>query len=214
MGEPPFEGLSATARRLARALPLIALLVAGACTRYEGRPTESPAGAACLAELDRRGIKVARWAAPASGGCAVDAPVVAVDGQLELAPPTPTSCQLLLAWAAFEPEIDRLARELRGAGLRRVQHFGSYSCRRMTGGSGLSLHASGRAIDIAAFELTNGERIAVLTDWNARDARGRFVRAVAAAACARFSAVLTPRTDRWHQDHLHLDLGPWRKCDA
>jgi hypothetical protein len=202
-------------RGLLPAVLAVALLLVAACTRYEARRAVAPSGAACLAALDRQGIAVTAWPAPTEGACRVDAPVVASDGRVHLAPPVRTSCELLVAWVAFEPEIDRLARELRGAGLRRVQHYGSHACRRMTGNRGrLSLHASARAIDIAAFELANGERISVLEHWHARDQRGRFLRAVAQAACARFSAVLTPRTDRAHRDHLHLDLGPWRKCDA
>jgi hypothetical protein len=196
---------------------LAVVLTAGGCTRYAStRPSAEPAtGAACLAALAERGIEAGSWPAPTGGACRVEAPVVASGGGLRLAPDVRTSCGLLLAWAGFEPEIDRLAREIRGAGLRAVQHHGSHACRRMTGNSGrFSLHASARAIDIAAFELTNGERITVSQHWHGRGQQGRFIRAVAKAACVHFSTVLTPRTDRWHRDHLHLDIGPWKTCDA
>jgi hypothetical protein len=122
---------------------------------------------------------------------------------------------MLFAWSTFEPLVDEMARRHLGSGLRSVQSYGSHACRRMTGnGARVSLHASGRALDIAAFELSDGERISVREHWESRDARGRFLRAVAKAACERFSAVLTPDTDSFHHDHLHVDIGPWKICDA
>ena len=38
------------------------------------------------------------------------------------------------------------------------------------------------------------------------------VRHYGSFACRRFSVVLTPNSDRFHQDHIHVDIGPWRKC--
>jgi hypothetical protein len=39
-----------------------------------------------------------------------------------------------------------------------------------------------------------------------------FLRALAERACAYFNVVLTPETDRYHYNHLHLDIGPYRLC--
>lgn len=200
---------------------LAVLLLAAGCTRYETRQrgpattTGWPTGAACMTALAQRGIDVTGWAAPTSGGCAVDRPVAPAGPSPRLTPPPRTSCSMLFAWSTFEPVVDELARRLLGSGLRSVQSYGSYACRQMTGNRArLSLHASGRALDIAAFELADGQRIVVQRHWESRDAKGRFLRAVAKAACERFSAVLTPDTDRFHQDHLHVDIGPWKVCDA
>jgi hypothetical protein len=76
----------------------------------------------------------------------------------------------------------------------------------------MSEHATGRAIDLAGFELADGSRVSVKDDWD-EGQRGRFLREIATRACAYFSVVLTPETDRHHRDHLHLDVGPWRACD-
>lgn len=171
-------------------------------------------GPACVAALASHGVRTAPWPVP-DRRCPVDTPVLALGSTSRLEPAPKTSCAMLLAWTAFEAEIDRLARSIAGAGLRSVQHYGSYACRGMTGNAGRrSLHASALALDISAITLTDGRVISVERHWRVRDARGQLLRAVAAAGCRRFSAVLTPRTDRFHQDHLHLDLGPWKLCGA
>jgi hypothetical protein len=82
-----------------------------------------------------------------------------------------------------------------------------------TGGSGrLSNHAAGLAIDIAGFEFADGTRVLVKDHWRDPGPRGRFLREIARAACEQFSVVLTPNTDVWHRDHIHLDLGRERLC--
>lgn len=199
---------------------MLILVLLGACTRYEPRragpsTTVWPTGPACMAALADIGVATTTWNAPTSGGCAVDRPVTPVGTPPRLSPPPRTSCSMLFAWATFEPMVDELARRYFGSGLRTVQSYGSHACRPMTGNrSRLSLHASGRALDIAAFELANGRRIVVLEDWHGRGAPTAFLHAVAKAACERFSVVLTPKTDQAHQDHLHIDIGPWKVCDA
>ena len=170
-------------------------------------------GSACVAALAARGVRVEAWRPP-DGRCPVSTPVRAVAGS-SLAPAPGTACAMLLAWTEFEAEIDRLAREIAGAGLRATHHRGSYACRAMTGKAGRrSLHASGLALDVSGFTLDDGMLLSVARDWHRDGARGRLLRAIARAGCRRFSAVLTPRTDRLHRDHLHFDLGPWQICDA
>jgi hypothetical protein len=192
------------------------LALAAACggePRTRRVTPEITSGAACVAALASQGISTAPWST--TDGCRVDMPVIAVAGRSRLDPAPKTSCALLLAWTEFEGEIDRLARDIAGSGLRSVENFGSFACRRMTGNAGRrSLHASGLALDVSGLTLTDGTVISVERHWRVRDRRGRLLRAVAEAGCRHFSAVLTPRTDRFHQDHLHFDLGPWRICDA
>ena len=50
------------------------------------------------------------------------------------------------------------------------------------------------------------------SEWRRPGDERRFLRAVAVAACRKFSVVLTPNSDRFHRDHIHVDIGPWRKC--
>ncbi|HET6467605.1 MAG TPA: extensin family protein [Geminicoccaceae bacterium] len=213
-------GALRTATALGLLLALATALAAGpaGCGRREppARATKVwPTGAACLTALRAQGVRLQGWAAPAGGACRVDTPVAVAGGASTLAPALNTTCSMAFAWAGFEREVDRLARDHLGAGLARTLHMGSYACRRMTGSSGrLSLHASGRALDIRGFALADGRVVEVRSRWSAWGGEGRFLRAVAAAACRHFSATLTPNTDRWHQDHIHVDIGPWRVCGA
>jgi hypothetical protein len=122
---------------------------------------------------------------------------------------------MLLAWAQFEADLQAIARGTMGSPVVAIRHYGSFACRGMTGNAGRrSLHAQARALDIAGFQLADGEVVTVLRGWNGPANQRRFLHALAAAACRRFSVVLTPNSDRFHRDHLHLDIGPWRKCGA
>lgn len=121
----------------------------------------------------------------------------------------------MLAWARFEPEIRAIVRRELNSEPVRTLHMGSHACRRMTGNAGrTSLHAHALAFDLAGFELADGSQVTVREHWYDRGPRGRFLRAVARAACRHFTMVLTPKSDRFHHDHIHLDLGPFAGCDA
>lgn len=105
-----------------------------------------------------------------------------------------------------------------GQRVRSIEHFGSYSCRRMYGraSGGWSEHATANAIDIAGFTLEDGTRISVLRDWDEGE-RGRFLDDVRDGACDLFATVLSPDYNAAHRDHLHLDQAKrgafgWRAC--
>lgn len=199
-------------------LSAVVVLLAG-CGGNEPPPRRDDAGAlsgpACVRLLAERGVATQPW----QGGtrsCPIDTPLRAGKGTLAaFAPPVETSCAMLLAWTGFEPELDRIARATMGSPVIAIRHYGSFACRSMTGNAGrASLHARARALDIAGFQLADGRVVTVLKGWRGPSDRRRFLRAVAAAACRRFSVVLTPDSDRFHQDHFHVDIGPWRKCGA
>ena len=172
-------------------------------------------GPACLHAVAARGIAAQLWSGGAGRGCAVDTPVRAAAGATAgLAPPLETSCAMLLAWSDFEDAVQAAAVTHLGRRVRAVRHYGSFACRRMTGNAGRpSLHAQARALDVAGFELADGRTVSVAEGWSGPRAQRRFLRAVARAACRHFSVTLTPDSDRFHQDHLHVDIGPWRACD-
>lgn len=86
-----------------------------------------------------------------------------------------------------------------------------YACRTRNNKAGakLSEHAKGRAIDISAITLKDGTKVTVLSDWS----RGKYSKALQKshkAACGPFGTVLGPRSDRYHQDHFHLDTARYR----
>ncbi len=118
------------------------------------------------------------------------------------------SCPVVSALALWEWRVVKpSARELLGSPVKRIRHFGSYSCRRTYGRSEgrWSEHATGNAIDIAAFELEDGRVIAVQRDWNGTEMEAKFLRNVRDGACGLFTTVLSPDYNAAHADHFHLD---------
>jgi hypothetical protein len=120
----------------------------------------------------------------------------------------PTTCAVaagLELW--FSQTVQPAATELLGSPVARIEHLGAYSCRRIGGGEGgrWSEHATGNAIDIAAFVLEDGRRIAVIADWRGENPEARFLHRVRDGACALFGTVLSPDYNEAHRDHLHLD---------
>lgn len=118
------------------------------------------------------------------------------------------TCQAMLGHELWlRHGVQPAAEQHLGSRVTRIEHLGTYNCRRIGGGDdgNWSEHATGNAIDIAAFVLENGSRISVLDDWPDQEAKGRFLRQVRDAACTSFSTVLSPDYNAAHADHLHLD---------
>jgi hypothetical protein len=103
--------------------------------------------------------------------------------------------------------VQSAATELLGSRVVALEHMGTASCRRIGGGEGgrWSEHATGNAIDIAAFILADGRRISVLRDWPGEAPPARFLRAARSSACDVFGTTLSPDYNAAHGDHLHLD---------
>ncbi|MBN9143272.1 MULTISPECIES: extensin family protein [unclassified Novosphingobium] len=120
----------------------------------------------------------------------------------------PVTCPLantFAGWARFG--VDRAARAILGSPLVRIETMGSYSCRNVAGTDKRSAHATGNAIDVAAFVLADGRRITVLNGWNSPDpAEREFLRTVHQSACRRFGTTLGPDFNAAHRNHLHVDL--------
>lgn len=131
-----------------------------------------------------------------------------------------TSCPVAAGLALWEWHVVQpAALEHLGSRVEAVEHFGSYSCRRIYGRSegAWSEHATANAIDIAGFRLEDGRRISVLGDWQEGSAEARFLREVRDGACGLFATVLSPDYNAAHRDHLHLDQAErgrmgWRGC--
>lgn len=119
-------------------------------------------------------------------------------------------------WNVVQPAAQRLL----GTRVDAIEHFGSYSCRRIYGrdqGS-WSEHARANAIDVAAFVLADGRRITVARGWGGSGADAAFLHAVRDGACDLFATVLSPDYNAAHRDHLHLDQARrgatgWRACN-
>ncbi len=129
--------------------------------------------------------------------------------------PLETSCQTALklaTWLVYDAKPEILAN--RGAELRAISHFGSYSCRPVRtskgNGSRMSRHATAQAVDISGFELSNGERLTLRKDWNG--GAHELLDGLQRKACGRFRTVLGPNYNSLHADHFHMELGGWRAC--
>ncbi|PNQ01886.1 extensin family protein [Sphingobium sp. SA916] len=182
-----------------------------------GRPAE------CRALLDRAGVAYSRMKPGGEGQCAhADAvrltPVKdAIAWEpAAVAPSCPVAAALKLwEWQVVQPAAQRHF----GRAVRKVTHFGAYSCRRLYGRSAgdFSEHATADAIDVAGFILTDGHRIGVAADWKGGGKDADFLHEVRDGACGLFSTVLSPDYNAAHRDHLHLDQaerGAWggRAC--
>jgi hypothetical protein len=69
-------------------------------------------------------------------------------------------------------------------------------------GAQLSEHGRANALDVRAIALANGQSISLTDRTVPRELRESVLHSV----CARFSTVLGPGADWYHEDHIHLDL--------
>ena len=75
------------------------------------------------------------------------------------------------------------------------------------------MHATGNAVDIGAFQFSDGRKVSVKDGWNSGDGDEReFLRDVRATACKRFLTVISPDYNAAHHDHLHFDMGGKSFC--
>jgi hypothetical protein len=180
---------------------------------------------ACRAVLDRAGVRYRVLPSRRdSGTCGYDNAVRFGGGgsrRIAYSPATAgVSCPVAAGLSAWEWNVVQpAAQRIFGKKVVSVEHFGSYSCRRLYGRDqgAWSEHASANAIDIAAFRLAGGERITVARDWRGGGHKAAFLRAVRDGACDLFATVLSPDYNAAHHDHLHLDQAArgaavWRAC--
>jgi hypothetical protein len=182
-------------------------------------------GERCRALLREAGVRFTSLPARSPGGqCGYDDAVrFGAGGALEIGwrpADVGTSCPVAAALALWEWHVVQpAALEHLGTKVAAIDHFGSYSCRRIYGRSegAWSEHATANAIDIAGFRLADGRRVSIVGDWNDGDAKARFLHAVRDGACDLFATVLSPDYNAAHRDHLHFDQAQrgsmgWRGC--
>lgn len=123
-----------------------------------------------------------------------------------------TACPVAAALHLWEGAVQREAEARLGSRVARIEHYGSYSCRRRNGATTgeWSEHATADAVDIAGFVLADGRRLTIVGDWSKGDAEEQgFLRAVRDRACDLFTVTLSPDYNEAHRDHLHLDMSAW-----
>ena len=128
---------------------------------------------------------------------------------VEVKPAATLACPIVSAldqWIAGS--VQPAAMRWFGQPVAEIKQISAYSCRGMNGqvGARISEHAFGNALDIAAFTLADGRKVVVRTAWNGRPEEQGFLRDIQGAACQHFTTVLAPGSNRFHYDHIHVDL--------
>jgi hypothetical protein len=177
--------------------------------------TEPPPPSACQLRLtaDIAVVDALRQITDANG-CGIDDPVrlsaVMTKDHVRVAitPPATLRCTTAEAVAHWiRDDVAPIAATL-GAPLGGVANFDSYECRgrnRAIGGK-ISEHGKGNAIDIRAVTLANGKSYELTDIAVDKPMRER----LKASACARFTTVLGPASDGFHENHVHVDLAERR----
>jgi hypothetical protein len=145
-----------------------------------------------------------------AGGCGgedlvrLEAVVLPDKRQVALKPAATLRCAMASEIADWvRTDIALLTTSL-GSAISVLDNFDSFECRgrNRVVGAPLSEHGRANALDVRAFKLANGQSIS-LTDRNVpREVRENVLHSV----CERFTTVLGPGSDGYHEDHIHLDL--------
>jgi hypothetical protein len=183
--------------------------------RLQWRNASEPEPGACREALRRAGVvftSLGDRAAPGADGCGIPHGVTVTRGPTGIAyqPPLQANCALALDLADVERVIQQEAAARLGARIVRIRTFGTYSCRVMRGWrSTWSEHSFGNAVDVAAFDTSEGRAITVVQDFRASTPAGEFLRRVhdRLRAETKLSYVLGPDHDAAHHNHFHLDHG-------
>ena len=174
-------------------------------------PQPSPQPSACrLALTDAIAIAPSIPDIHGAGGCGgedlvrLEAIVLPDKRQVSVKPAAVLRCAMASALADWiRTDIAPLATSL-GSAVSDLDNFDSFECRGRNRivGARLSEHGRANALDVRAFKLANGRSISLTDRTVPRELRETVLHSV----CARFSTVLGPGSDWYHEDHIHLDL--------
>ncbi|MDI7269809.1 MAG: extensin family protein, partial [Myxococcota bacterium] len=128
------------------------------------------------------------------------------------------TCGMALGLARLETIAQEEAQRLLGARVERIEHGGSYGCRRIARFPWMmSEHGFANAIDVRRFVLADGRAISVERHFGPVDEEpaapeSRFLRTLARRLYDEdvFSCVLTAFWDHLHRDHFHFDQARYR----
>jgi len=172
----------------------------------------------CLSELRSAGVNFK--VGPAATGMLT--PVTILDGKVgkvqfmhgnQVAKPH-LDCRLALALYRVHPIFSA------NGSITKVIAGLFYSYRMVKNSNRLSLHASGLAVDIYGVRLEDGSYFSIDSDYEKGLGRGATCEGTAKTRAGRilrqlacdldeshfFSTILTPDSDREHQDHFHLSV--------
>lgn len=125
------------------------------------------------------------------------------------------ACPLAAALAIWETQsVQPAAQRILGSEVTAIEHYGTYSCRRLYGRETgrWSKHATAQAIDVAAFRLADGRRISLVDDWEGGGQSAAFLRVIRNEGCGVFGTLLGPDYNAAHRDHFHMQAGGFGTC--
>jgi hypothetical protein len=134
--------------------------------------------------------------------------VVPGKGNVPLKPAATLRCEMAMAVAGWVREdMAPLAASL-GSTLAELDNFDSFDCRgrNRVQGAKMSEHGRANALDVRGLKLANGQFVSLTDPVAPRAAREKVLQTV----CTRFTTVLGPGSDGYHEDHIHLDIAARR----
>ena len=210
---PVCAAFASDAHRLTGFVVLAALLCAsGSAAQYATVPPTAPSvvSSACMLGLSK--LAEFQQLPPIAGPDECGAPdavllqsVILPDKtKVAVAPPATLRCTMAEEVARWLREDVAPAALKLGAPLRGLDEAGSYECRAFNRivGAPLSQHGRANALDVRALRLADG-RVIGLTDVGVAK---NWREGLRTSACARFTTVLGPGSDGYHEEHIHLDL--------
>ncbi len=180
----------------------------------EATPPEKQASACRLALTEEIAVAPSIPDIRGPGGCGGEdlvrlEAIVLPDGRkASVKPAAILRCTMASAIADWvRKDMAPLATSL-GTTVSDLDNFDSFECRgrNRVAGALLSEHGKANALDVRGIKLANGQSLGLTDRTLSRDVRERVLRSV----CARFSTVLGPGSDWYHEDHIHLDLAQRR----
>jgi len=189
--------------------------------RIEIPPAEAETAAKICRSVIAKNIMVAENAEPAlwNNGCGaagqiqISAIKLKNGKEVALRPSALIRCETADAVATWVREDLAPASESYG-GLVRIEVAASYHCRPRNNvrGALMSEHGRANALDVRAIVMGDGRRFGV----DLPETPISLLSEMRRSACVRFTTVLGPGSDGYHENHFHVDLaqrrGDYRLC--
>jgi hypothetical protein len=138
----------------------------------------------------------------------LEAVVLSNKSRVAILPPAMVRCtfaEAIVRWV--REDLSETLRTL-GTSLKSLDNYSSYNCRGRNNiaGAKLSEHGKANALDVRSLKLANGVVVSLTDPRESRSLR----ESLRKGACNRFTTVLGPGSDGYHEEHIHVDLAERR----